>query len=88
MDSKHPLFKQLGKSDDVVRHERVFVYAYQSMINDQIAKPADFENQGGWVRSIENPDFYFVYVADHTKVKNRYYLNTKNGHITKGNPNV
>lgn len=34
-------------------YERVFVYAYQSMINDQIAKPADFENQGGWVRSIE-----------------------------------
>lgn len=88
MDSKHPLFKQLGKSDDVVRHERVFVYAYQSMINDQIAKPADFENQGGWVRSIENPDFYFVYVGTATSTKERYYLNVKTGQITQEKPNV
>lgn len=88
MDNKHPLFKQLGQSEDIDRHERVFVRAYQDMVNRQIARPKDFENQGGWIRSAEHPDLYFVYVGSAVSVKDRYYLNVQTGHMTKGKPNV
>lgn len=65
----------------------MFEYAYQSMINDRIATPRDFERQNGWIRSGDAPELYFVYVGKATEVKDRYYLNVTNGRITKGNPN-
>lgn len=88
MNNNHPLFKQLGGSDDLSKYESVFVYAYQTMINDRIATPRDFERQNGWIRSGESPNLYFVYVGGANSVKQRYYLNATNGHITKGKPNV
>jgi hypothetical protein len=82
-DKDHPLHKQLAGSDDLSKHESVFIYAYHTLINDRIATARDFERQNGWIRSGEAPNLYFVYVN-----KERYYLNVTNGHITKGKPNV
>ena len=88
MNKDHPLFKQLGKSDDLLRHESVFIYAYQSMVNDQLATPEDFEKHGGWVSSMTRRDLYYVFVGTATNVFDRYYLDARNGQITKGQPNV
>ncbi len=86
IDPKHPLHKQLAGSDDLAKHESVFIYAYRTMINDRIATPEDFERQGGWIRSAFEPNFYYVYVGEATNIKDRYYLNITNGQITKGKP--
>jgi hypothetical protein len=87
MNKDHPLFKQLSGSDDLSKHESVFIYAYQTMINDRVATPRDFERQNGWIRSGKTPYLYFVYVGRTTSVKDRYYLDVRNGQITKGRPN-
>lgn len=71
----------LFNSDDFDKHHAKFMACALAMIDTGIATPQDFKDHGGWVKAPMKPDTYFVFVADASKVENRYYLNVRTGEL-------
>ena len=74
--------KLVAGSDDFKRHRKQFAKAARMLINEGRCSAAEFEEMGGWVKSVNERDapVYFTYCGGMT-VSNRIYLNAKTGEI-------
>ncbi|EHZ7341161.1 TPA: SH3 domain-containing protein [Vibrio vulnificus] len=72
----------LVKSDDLKEHRDVYRKYTQMLLNDGTCKPEDFEELGGWVRSVtfQNRDVYFIYCGGLAQ-ENKIYLDVQTGEI-------
>ncbi|HAS6346708.1 TPA: SH3 domain-containing protein [Vibrio vulnificus] len=72
----------LVKSDDLKEHRDIFRKYTQNLLNDGTCKPEDFEELGGWVRSVtfQNRDVYFIYCGGLAQ-ENKIYLDVQTGEI-------
>jgi hypothetical protein len=75
--------KMVAQSDDFSQHRKAFVKAARQLIDQGRCTAADFEEQGGWVKSSNHPDqpMYFTYCGGMT-VANRIYVNAETGQIS------
>lgn len=72
----------VAQSDDFTRHRAAFVRAANTLIRERRCTPADFEEQGGWVKSSNHREqpIYFTYCGGMT-APNRVYLDASDGRI-------
>lgn len=72
----------LLKSDDLKQHQDVYRKYTQMLLNDGTCKPQDFEELGGWVRSVmfEQRAVYFIYCGGLAQ-ENKIYLDVQTGEI-------
>tara|TARA_R110000787_G_scaffold38249_2_gene96537 strand:- start:310 stop:957 length:648 start_codon:yes stop_codon:yes gene_type:complete len=72
----------VAQSDDFTEHRAAFVLAAGTLIREGRCTAADFEEQGGWVKSSNHRDqlVYFTYCGRMT-VANRIYLDARTGRI-------
>ncbi|WP_428774442.1 hypothetical protein [Vibrio sp.] len=72
----------IEKSDDFKRFFDVFVEQSDLLLKQEICKPEDFEETGGWVRSVryKDRDVYFVYCGG-LKQSNKVYLDVRSGEV-------
>lgn len=70
----------IGKSDNFKEHRDIFLKVTDELLKDDTCKPYDFEELGGWVRSLRYKDepVYFVYCGG-LKQANKIYLNVLSG---------
>lgn len=81
-ERKKTLLGYIEKSDDLLQFESVFVQKTDQLLKDGTCSPDDFEELGGWVRSVkyQERDVYFVYCGG-MKHANKIYLNVQTGEI-------
>lgn len=75
--------KLVAGSDDFQHHRTAFVTAATKLISERRCKAADFEEMGGWMKSVtahKNEPVYFTYCGGMTSA-NRIYLNVETGAI-------
>ncbi|MGR5133734.1 SH3 domain-containing protein [Vibrio alfacsensis] len=72
----------LQKSDDLKAHLDVFRNKTQQLLDDQACFPSDFEELGGWVRSVtyKQGNVYFIYCGG-LEQENKIYLDVDTGKI-------
>ena len=72
----------VAQSDDFTQHRAAFVRAANELIERGRCTPADFQEQGGWMKSSNHRDepVYFTYCGGMT-IANRIYLNAETGRI-------
>lgn len=72
----------VAQSDDFTQHRAAFVRAANELIESGRCTPADFEEQGGWMKSSNHRDepVYFTYCGGMT-IANRIYMNAETGRI-------
>jgi len=72
----------VAQSDDFTEHRAAFVRAANELSESGRCTAADFEEQGGWMKSSNHRDepIYFTYCGGMT-VANRIYLNAETGRI-------
>lgn len=72
----------VAHSDDFAQHRTAFVQAANELVASGRCTAADFEEQGGWMKSTNHRDepIYFMYCGGMT-VANRIYLNAETGRI-------
>jgi hypothetical protein len=73
----------VAQSDDFTRYRRQFVFIASKLISDGRCTRAEFEEQGGFFKSVtehRNEPVYFIYCGGMT-VGNKIYVNAKNGSI-------
>ncbi len=72
----------LQKSDDLIEHIGVFREKTQQLLNDETCHPDDFEELGGWVRSVtyQQRNVYFIYCGG-MQQQNKIYLDVDSGEI-------
>ncbi|MCK6265704.1 hypothetical protein KP803_20815 [Vibrio sp. ZSDE26] len=76
------LMAYINKSDDFKIHEVMFLSKTDELLNSDTCTPLDFEELGGWVRSIRysERDVYFVYCGG-MKQADKIYLDVNSGEI-------
>ncbi|PFG57832.1 SH3 domain-containing protein [Vibrio sp. ES.051] len=72
----------LQKSDDLRVHLDIFRIKTQQLLNDETCDPSDFEELGGWVRSVtyNQRNVYFIYCGG-LEQENKIYLDVDKGEI-------
>ncbi|WP_425262955.1 SH3 domain-containing protein [Vibrio owensii] len=72
----------LQKSDDLKTHLDMFRNKTQQLLDDEICDPSDFEELGGWVRSVtyKKRNVYFIYCGG-LEQENKIYLDVDKGEI-------
>jgi len=72
----------LVKSDDLKTYRKPFRLAVDSLIENGTCEPGDFEELGGWVKSVKysNRNVYFIYCGG-LKLENKIYLDADTGEI-------
>ncbi|MGR5408203.1 SH3 domain-containing protein [Vibrio sp. PNB22_8_1] len=72
----------LQKTDDLKAHLDVFRNKTQQLLDDQACVPSDFEELGGWVRSVtyKQGNIYFIYCGG-LEQENKIYLDVDTGKI-------
>ena len=70
----------LVKSDDLKIHKEKFRNTVAELISDGECDPSDFEELGGWVKSVKysDRDVYFIYCGG-LCLENKIYLDVKTG---------
>jgi len=81
-ETASPAERLVAQSDDFTRYRVAFVRAADELITSGRCSAADFEEQGGWMKSSNHRDapVYFTYCGEMT-IPNRIYLNAKTGRI-------
>lgn len=81
-ERKKTLSGYIEKSDDLLQFETVFIQKTDELLQNGTCSPDDFEELGGWVRSVkyQDRDVYFVYCGG-MKQANKIYLNVQTGEI-------
>ncbi|WP_422640900.1 hypothetical protein [Vibrio aestuarianus] len=76
------LTEYVSKSDDFKLHEEVFLMKTDELIKEKICAPHDFEELGGWVKSVKYQyrEVYFVYCGGQ-KLANKIYLDVQSKQI-------
>ena len=72
----------LQKSDDLKTHLDMFRNKTQQLLDDETCDPSDFEELGGWVRSVtyKKRNVYFIYCGG-LEQENKIYLDVNKGEI-------
>lgn len=72
----------LQKSDDLKTHLDIFRNKTQQLLDDETCDPSDFEELGGWVRSVtyKKRNVYFIYCGG-LEQENKIYLDVDKGEI-------
>lgn len=72
----------LQKSDDLKEHQEIFRDKTQQLLDDNTCEPDDFEELGGWVRSVtyQKREVYFIYCGG-LEQENKIYLDAGSGEI-------
>jgi hypothetical protein len=72
----------VGQSDDYRLHKDAFVAAARSLISSGRCTKNDFEDNGGWMKSMNNASepVYFIYCGG-LSAGNKIYLNASSGRI-------
>lgn len=72
----------VAQSDDFSQYRAAFVKAADKLIRNGRCSAADFEEQGGWMKSSNHRDapVYFTYCGGMT-IANRIYLNANTGEV-------
>lgn len=72
----------LQKSDDLKTHLDMFRNKTQQLLGDETCDPSDFEELGGWVRSVtyKKRNVYFIYCGG-LEQENKIYLDVDKGEI-------
>lgn len=72
----------LQKSDDLKTHLDMFRNKTQQLLDDETCEPSDFEELGGWVRSVtyKTRNVYFIYCGG-LEQENKIYLDVDKGEI-------
>ncbi|GLR05733.1 hypothetical protein GCM10007906_33210 [Vibrio hyugaensis] len=72
----------LQKSDDLKVHIDMFRNKTQQLLDDETCTPSDFEELGGWVRSVtyKKRNVYFIYCGG-LEQENKIYLDVDKGEI-------
>ena len=72
----------LVKSDDLKTYRKPFRVAIDGLIENGTCEPGDFEELGGWVKSVKysNRNVYFIYCGG-LKLENKIYLDADTGEI-------
>lgn len=72
----------VGKSDDFKLHEKAFLKATDTLLKQDKCRPNDFQELGGWVKSVKYSDreVYFVYCGGLGQ-SNKVYLDVQSGEI-------
>ncbi|GAJ77868.1 SH3 domain protein [Vibrio sp. JCM 18905] len=72
----------LQKSDDLKVHLDIFRKKTQQLLDDETCDPSDFEELGGWVRSVtyDKRNVYFIYCGG-LEQENKIYLDVDKGDI-------
>lgn len=72
----------LVKSDDLKTYQKSFRVAVGSLIENGTCEPGDFEELGGWVKSVKysNRNVYFIYCGG-LKLEDKIYLDADTGEI-------
>lgn len=73
----------VAQSDDFARHRRAFATAAAQLINEGRCTRADFEEMGGWMKSVNqyrDQPVYFTYCGGMTNA-NKIYLDAATGRI-------
>ncbi|MCZ2801103.1 SH3 domain-containing protein [Vibrio alginolyticus] len=76
------LDEYLQKSDDLKVHLDIFRKKTQQLLDDETCDPSDFEELGGWVRSVtfKKRNVYFIYCGG-LEQENKIYLDVDKGDI-------
>lgn len=78
----------VAKSDDYLLYRDVFRRQTEQLLQEKRCTPEDFEQLGGWVRSVtyaEQP-IYFVYCGGLNQI-DKIYLNVESGEVFQPNAN-
>ncbi|MEZ8120053.1 SH3 domain-containing protein [Vibrio splendidus] len=72
----------LVKSDDLKLHKETFRTTVAELISDGECDPSDFEELGGWVKSVKysDRDVYFIYCGG-LSLENKIYLDVNTNEI-------
>ncbi len=72
----------LEKSDDLAEHLDMFRSKTQKLLDDKACDPNDFEELGGWIRSVtyNSRNVYFVYCGG-LEQENKIYLDVDSGEL-------
>lgn len=72
----------LVKSDDLKIHKEKFRHTVAELISDGECDPSDFEELGGWVKSVKysDRDVYFIYCGG-LSLENKIYLDVNTNEI-------
>ena len=81
-ESKEILDSYLVKSDDLKIHKEKFRNTVAELISDGECDPSDFEELGGWVKSVKysERDVYFIYCGG-LSLENKIYLDVNTNEI-------
>ncbi|WKY60556.1 SH3 domain-containing protein [Vibrio sp. SNU_ST1] len=77
-ENREILDSYLAKSDDLKVHQEKFRNTVAKLISDGECDPSDFEELGGWVKSVKysNRDVYFIYCGG-LSLENKIYLDVE-----------
>ncbi|MEZ9269246.1 SH3 domain-containing protein [Vibrio splendidus] len=81
-ESLEILDSYLVKSDDLKLHKEMFRNTVAELISDGECDPSDFEELGGWVKSVKysDRDVYFIYCGG-LSLENKIYLDVNTNEI-------
>lgn len=81
-ESLEILDSYLVKSDDLKLHKETFRNTVVELISDGECDPSDFEELGGWVKSVKysDRDVYFIYCGG-LSLENKIYLDVNTNEI-------
>ncbi len=81
-ESKEILDSYLVKSDDLKIHQEKFRNAVAKLISEGECAPSDFEELGGWVKSVKysERDVYFIYCGG-LSLENKIYFDVNTNEI-------
>lgn len=71
----------MAQSDDFAQHRAAFVRAAGALIREGRCTPADFEEQGGWLKSSNHRDQLIFTNYGGMTTANRIYLDARTGSI-------
>ncbi|CAH6928628.1 conserved hypothetical protein [Vibrio chagasii] len=84
-ENKEILDSYLVKSDDLKLYQETFRNSVAKLISEGECEPGDFEELGGWVKSVRYKDrnVYFIYCGG-LSLENKIYLDVNTNEIFKG----
>lgn len=77
----------IAKSDDLLEFESIFLQKTDQLLKEGTCDPGDFEELGGWVRSVKfrDRDVYFIYCGGLSQA-DKVYLNVQTGEVFYNTP--
>lgn len=84
VDVDSPIYQAIESSDDLAKHQGIFVQVSQQLVTEGRCKLSDFRDIGGWWRSSRHKPapVYYTYCGGASN-EDRIYLNTDTGQVFK-----